>query len=116
MIRVRLPASAAIQRRRSLWSIAKQGEEIPATVHDESLGGFGLLLSAPPSYAVGQDVTIVFASSIFTGTLSHVEQQEDGRYLAGFRCEPLCVVRNDLMTDCRQDSADCNSTAEVLDG
>ncbi len=74
---------------------SEPGKEILAAVHDESLGGLGLIFPALPDYGLGQEVTIVFASSIFTATLTHIEPLEDGRYLAGFCCDPAIVVRSD---------------------
>ncbi len=78
------------------------GQEALVEVHDESLGGLGLLFSAPPICAVGQEVTIVFATSIFTGSVMHIEVREDGRYLVGFCCESFCDVRSESMTDGQQ--------------
>ena len=70
-----------------LWR--QPGEEILASVHDESLGGLGLILDDASGFELGTEATIVFASHFFEGTVRHIESRADGTYLVGFSCKSI---------------------------
>jgi len=61
-------------------------EEILAEVHDESLGGLGVILEDIAGFAVGQEFDLVYAGESMRGHVRHVEPH-DGEYIVGFECE-----------------------------
>jgi hypothetical protein len=63
-----------------------RGAEITVEVHDESLGGLGLLLDDIADFDVGQVVEILYLDCQMYGTVCHARPYPDGRYLVGFEC------------------------------
>jgi hypothetical protein len=63
-----------------------RGAEITVEVHDESLGGLGLLLDDITDFDVGQVVEIDYLDCQLYGTVCHARPHPDGRYLVGFEC------------------------------
>lgn len=61
-------------------------QELPAEVHDESLGGFALVLEDVTQFGVGQEVKIAYLDSLMKARVRHVEPREDGKYIVGFEC------------------------------
>ena len=64
-------------------------ESILAEVHNESLHGICLVLSADCGIGVGATVHIVYAGSCHAAQARHIEPYSDGRLLVGFHCEAL---------------------------
>ncbi len=50
---------------------------------DESLGGFGLLVDDDTDWAVGDVLTVEYASELIRCTVLHVTPRPDGRFLLG---------------------------------
>jgi len=63
-------------------------QELPAEVHDESLGGFGLVLEDATQFCVGQEVKIAYLDSLLKARVRHVKPRDDGKYIVGFDCTP----------------------------
>jgi len=63
-------------------------EAIKAQVHEESLGGIGLILEDRCDFGVGQEVEIAYLDSLLRAVVRHIEPYDDGRLLVGFECEP----------------------------
>ena len=64
-------------------------QEMPAEVHDESLGGVGLVLEDAAQFGVGQEVKIAYLDSFLKARVRHVEPRGDGKYIVGFECSPM---------------------------
>jgi len=52
-------------------------------VHDESLGGLGLVITDPGSFAVGDPIEVDYANSLLRGTVRHITPRGDGTYVLG---------------------------------
>jgi hypothetical protein len=69
------------------------GEEaILAEVHDESLGGIGLLLDIGCGIGLGSVINIVFAGSHYVAQVRHVKPWDHDRVLVGFHCDAVPVA------------------------
>ena len=55
-------------------------------VHDDSLGGLGILVSDPATFDLGVRLEMVYAGSHLSGTVRHVTKQPSGDYLVGIDC------------------------------
>jgi len=64
-------------------------ENLSAEVHDESLGGMGLVLEDATHFCVGQEVEIAYLDSRFKAEVRHVRPHDEGRFLVGFKCESV---------------------------
>ena len=62
-------------------------DELLAEVHDESLGGIGLLLDDATQFPVGKEVEIVYAGELMLSYVRHIEPYPDDRFLVGFQCD-----------------------------
>lgn len=63
------------------------GDAILAEVHDESLGGLGLLLEMGCGIGLGSTVQVVFAKTHYAAQVCHMQPWDDHRLLVGLRCE-----------------------------
>lgn len=71
-------------------AVWRPGDEAAlAEVHDESLGGLGLVLDAKCGIGLGCHVQIVYAGGCYLAQARHVEPWRDGQLLVGFQCEPV---------------------------
>ena len=62
-------------------------EAFIAQVHEESLGGIGLILEDPRRFGVGQNVEIAYLDCLLRAVVRHIEPwEEEGTYLVGFQC------------------------------
>lgn len=64
-------------------------EELSAELHDESLGGMGLVLEDAAHFCVGQEVKIAYLDSFLKAKVRHIEPRDDGKFVVGFECEPV---------------------------
>ncbi len=64
-------------------------QKLSAEVHDESLGGMGLVLDDATHFCVGQEVEIAYLDSRFRAEVRHVRPHDEGRFLVGFVCESV---------------------------
>ncbi len=71
-----------------IWRTA--GAEILAEVHDESLGGLGLIIPQSVEMQVGDEWEIVYLSRVYRGVVKHVQPPSDGSRIVGFQCELAC--------------------------
>lgn|GEM_PF-4736850 len=62
------------------------GETTRVVVHDESLGGLGLLVDRLEGFQLGARAEIVYHGNRLDAMLRHITRQEDGRFLLGFEC------------------------------
>lgn len=67
-----------------IWQVP--GEEILASVCNESLGGIAVTLQEVATFQVGQEADIIYAGSLMRGIVRHIEPQSDGTFLVGFQC------------------------------
>ncbi len=63
--------------------------EMIAEVHDESLGGLGLLVPDAARFYLEQEVGMVYSGDLMKAVVRHIESRADGRYLIGFSCESV---------------------------
>lgn len=68
----------------AIW--LETGEEILAEVHDDSLGGLGILLEDSFGFQPGSDVQVVYAGEHLQGKVRHITMQSDGRHMIGLEC------------------------------
>jgi hypothetical protein len=68
-----------------LWIVP--GEPILAEVHDESLGGLGLVVDDGIPLAVGDVVDVVYAGDLLKSVVRHIQEPVDGRRLVGIECQ-----------------------------
>lgn len=68
-----------------IWSTP--GHEILAEVHDESLGGLGLIISDCAEVRIGDVWEITYLSRVYRGVVKHIQPRSDGSRLVGFQCE-----------------------------
>ncbi|MCA9198788.1 MAG: PilZ domain-containing protein [Planctomycetales bacterium] len=64
------------------------GDELLVDVHDESLGGLGIIVDSTLGLEVGSCLNVIFAGEYMDGEVRHIEQIGD-RYLVGLRCQKV---------------------------
>ena len=69
----------------TVWQ--RPGEKMLVPVHDESLGGMGLIMDDVTRFQLGQEVRILYSGSEMTAVVRHIEPLDDGKFLVGFECE-----------------------------
>ena len=64
----------------------RNGREMLAGVHDESLHGICLVMTDVTGFQVGATAVIVYRSDVLSGVVRHISLRPDGTYLVGFEC------------------------------
>lgn len=61
-------------------------------VHDESLGGLGLIFPAEFHVLPGMEFHVTYTANQFRAQVRHLRRLVDGRQLAGLACERLLEI------------------------
>lgn len=69
----------------AVWSEDQDARVVE--VHDESLGGLGLIFPATFDVIPGMEFHVVYTSNHFHGHVRHLRRLADGRQLVGLACE-----------------------------
>lgn len=65
------------------------GSELNVEVHDESLGGLGVIVNDAQDFQPGSQVKVFYAGDHFLGEVRHINIQSDGRYVIGLSCDRI---------------------------
>jgi hypothetical protein len=56
-------------------------------VHDESLGGLGVIVATGEAFSVGMELGIVYVGEMLRAFVVHIQPLEDGRARLGLQCQ-----------------------------
>ena len=70
-------------------------DEILAEVHDESLGGLGLLVDDASKMRPGVAAHVVYLGRLYHCMIRHVERQASGLWIVGMSCDATCQRADD---------------------
>jgi hypothetical protein len=58
----------------------------PVELADESLGGFGLIVTDNNSFSLDQVIELSYAGTVYRARVRHITPRDDGRFTVGVFC------------------------------